>query len=337
MTSKVKSSLSFEPQTIGSSFRQRTHNESRLVPTIRPWWLSEEEWPFPTYRLEVDGSGIAVTEVGSGPVLLFVHSGFWSFIWRDLIRLLSSDFRCVCFDSPGTGLSDRLNTKSVSLAGASRVVTTVIESLDLNDLTLVIHDLGGPVTIAGAAELSQRVAGIVAVNSFAWKPEDRRLRAMLTVVGSSLARELDVATGLVPRITASKFGMGLRMDASGLQTFKSGIGSDGLRAFHKYMSDARQSDNVYKRSEAALNGPFRHLPLLTIFGEHNDPFHFQQRWKELFPVARQLVISQGNHFPMCDAPEFVAGAIRRWHGESVGQEFVLQTMPWEEEDEIYTR
>lgn len=52
------------------------------------------------------------------------------------------------------------------------------------------------------------------------------------------------------------------------------------------MSDARQSDHLYMRAETALNGPFRHLPLLTIFGERNDPFGFQPRWKTLFPEAR---------------------------------------------------
>ena len=285
----------------------------------RPAWLSKEDWPFALSSIEVEGHRIAVSDVGRGPVLLFVHTGFWSFIWRDVISLLSSDFRCICFDSPGTGLSDRVKVKSISLEGASRVVTAVIENLDLNELTLVIHDLGGPVAIAGAAEVSNRVAGIAAVNTFAWKPEDRRLRAMLTLVGILPIREMDVVTNLLPQITASSFGIGLHLDQSGRKTFKSGIGSTALRAFHKYMSDARQSDRLYKRAETALNGPFEHLPLLTIFGERNDPFGFQPRWKTLFPDARQLVIAKGHHFPMCDDPELVAETLRRWHAEEVAK------------------
>ncbi|MCN4156973.1 alpha/beta fold hydrolase, partial [Mycobacterium tuberculosis] len=33
------------------------------------------------------------------------------------------------------------------------------------------------------------------------------------------------------------------------------------------------------------------------------------RWKELFPTARQLQVRRGNHFPMCDDPDLVAGAL----------------------------
>jgi len=55
------------------------------------------------------------------------------------------------------------------------------------------------------------------------------------------------------------------------------------------------------------------VPMLTIFGERNDPFGFQKRWKELFPDARQAVVAKGNHFPMCDAPDFVAREIREWY------------------------
>lgn len=50
-------------------------------------------------------------------------------------------------------------------------------------------------------------------------------------------------------------------------------------------------------------------PLLTIFGQFNDPLRFQPRWKELFPTARQLQVRRGNHFPMCDDPDLVAGAL----------------------------
>jgi len=74
---------------------------------------------------------------------------------------------------------------------------------------------------------------------------------------------------------------------------------------------------LYAEASVALRGLFAELPLLTIFGERNDPFHFQQRWRELFPGARQLVIPGGNHFPMCDDPPFVAEAIERWRRTSI--------------------
>jgi len=285
----------------------------RLKPLNRPSWLREEVWPFRISGLEVDCRTIAVTDVGRGPVLLFAHTGFWSFIWRDVIRRLSSDFRCVCFDSPGTGLSDRVPGENLSLENASSAVTAIIEALDLKNLTLVIHDLGGVVGLAGAAKFPERVKGIAAVNTFAWKPSDPKLRMMLALIGSPAMREFDVVTQLIPRITTTSFGVGRRLDLASRSVFRSGIGREGIRAFHYYMRDARRCDQLYEKVGAALNGPFRNLPLITIFGERNDPFGFQLRWKALYPDARQMVIRKGDHFPMCDEPELVADTLRNWH------------------------
>src|SRR5689334_3250804 len=104
-----------------SSFEEPRPRARDFKFLARPSWLTEVSWPFATYSVEVEGHRLALTDVGRGPVLMFVHTGLWSFIWRDLIRLLASEFRCVCFDSPGTGLSERLPVGEISLAKAARV------------------------------------------------------------------------------------------------------------------------------------------------------------------------------------------------------------------------
>jgi haloalkane dehalogenase len=270
-------------------------------------------WPFQTSTLEVEGSKIAFTDVGQGPVLLFVHTGFWSFIWRDVILRLALDFRCICFDAPGTGQSHRLPSSDVSLEKASRALTEIIQALDLRDITLVFHDLGGPSGIAGAARVPDRIRRLCAVNAFAWKPSGIPFRGMLALMGSAVTREFDVLTGILPRITASSFGVGRHMDEPSRKAFLSGIGRQGVRSFHGYLRDACKSESIYKQLDHALTGPFRRLPLLTIFGERNDPLGFQPRWKQLFRDARQVVVTKGNHFPMCDDPDLVAAAIRELH------------------------
>jgi pimeloyl-ACP methyl ester carboxylesterase len=307
------SSLKTHP---GAQFSQtRTHEGAAalLRPLSRPEWLPEAQWPFQTLGLEVDGSTIAVTDVGQGPVLLFVHTGFWSFIWRDVTLRLRSDFRCVCFDAPGTGQSDRLPANSISLDRASRALTAVIEALDLRDITLVFHDLGGPSGVAGAARVADRIRALCAVNTFAWKPSGTAFRGMLALMGSTAMREFSAWTGLLTRVTSRAFGVARHMDESARKAFYAGVGRQGVRAFHGYMRSALNSEAIYEQIDRALSEPFRRLPLLTIFGERNDPLGFQPRWKALFPDAKQLVVSKGNHFPMCDDPDLVAASIREWH------------------------
>jgi haloalkane dehalogenase len=274
--------------------------------------------------MEAGGSTLAVTDVGRGPVLLFVHTGFWSFIWRDVMLRLAPDFRCVCLDSPGTGRSDRLPVSSISLERAAQALTVVIEMLNLTDITLVFHDLGGPSGIAGAARVPDRIRGLCAVNTFGWKPSGIAFRGMLALMGNAVAREINVFTGILPRITSTLFGVGRHMDRFGRDAFLAGIGPQGVRAFHGYLRDARQSQAIYDALDRALTGPFRKLPLLTIFGERNDPLKFQARWKKLLPDALQVVVPKGNHFPMCDDPDLVAATIRAWHRTHVAPFFANQ-------------
>ena len=283
----------------------------------RPNWLPESVWPFESFGLDLENSTIAVTDVGQGPTLLFVHTGFWSFIWRDVITRLQSEFRCICFDAPGTGRSERLPARDITLEKAARTLTGLIEQLDLRDITLVFHDLGGPSGIAGAARVADRIRGLCAVNAFAWKPSGALFRGMLAIMGNSLMREFDTLTGILPRVTASSFGIGRHMDEAGRKAFLSGIGRQGTRSFHSYLRDARKSEKIYVELERALTGPFRHLPLTTIFGERNDPLGFQPQWRQLFPDAHQIMIAGGNHFPMCDDPDLVASSIRELHRDRV--------------------
>jgi pimeloyl-ACP methyl ester carboxylesterase len=272
-------------------------------------------WPFETFTFDLDGSAVAFTDVGRGPVLLFVHTGLWSFVWRDVLVRLSRTYRCICLDAPGTGRSAG-PTGGVRLEQSARAITALIEHLELTKLVLVVHDLGGPAGVVGAARSTATVTGIVAINAFAWRPEGRALRAMLRVFGSALVRELDVLTRAVPKITATRFGVGRHLNSVDRRAFLARLGPREIRTFHKYLADALRCGPLYAEASAAFSGRFAALPLLTIFGERNDPFHFQETWRKLFPGATQLVVRGGNHFPMCDDPPFVAQAIDMWYRTS---------------------
>jgi pimeloyl-ACP methyl ester carboxylesterase len=285
------------------------------VPLALPTWLPPEVWPFETTQLDVDGSAIAIAEVGVGPVLLF-YTGIGSFVWRDVMLRLSADFRCVVLDPPGIGLSSPVPRSATTLANSARAVAAVSQALDLQDVTLVIHDTGAPPALAAAARTPDRIRGIVGINTFGWKPAGRAFRGMLAVMGGPMMRRIDVATGLLPRLTATAFGVGRHLDDTSRRAYREGI-ARSIGAFHDYLGEARFSDEIYGEVTRALTGPFRHLPVLTIFGERNDPLGFQPQWKGIFPNAKQLVIPKGNHFPMCDDPDFVANAIRAWHHECV--------------------
>jgi pimeloyl-ACP methyl ester carboxylesterase len=52
----------------------------------------------------------------------------------------------------------------MSLSRAAEAVTALIDELELDRFTLVVHDVGGPVGLAIAATMPERVEGIVAIS-----------------------------------------------------------------------------------------------------------------------------------------------------------------------------
>ncbi|OMC49826.1 alpha/beta fold hydrolase [Mycobacterium sp. IS-1264] len=287
-----------------------------LATLDRPSWLPPSSWPWPTYTLRHGRGRIAVTDIGAGPTLLFVHVGSWSFVWRDVLLRLQNNFRCVTVDAPGSGLSDR-QSNPPTLAQAGDAVTAVIDALQLRDVTLVAHDLGGPAGFLAAARRPDRVAALAAVNCFAWRPTGPAFRGMLALMGSAPVRELDAATNVLSRVTSTSFGVGRHLTRRDRAVFRAGIDAPARRAWHGYFRDARRADDLYAEVGDALRGGLADRPLLTIFGQLNDPLRFQPRWKALFPAVRQLKVRRGNHFPMCDDPDLVAGALKTFVRQSV--------------------
>ena len=83
------------------------------------------------------------------------------------------------------------------------------------------------------------------------------------------------------------------------------------------MRDASRSAPLLEQVETGLRTVLADRPALTIFGQYNDPFRFQRRWRAIFPHARQVVVARGNHFPMNDDPQGVAAAIGSWWQEVI--------------------
>src|SRR5687767_14856498 len=93
---------------------------------LRPPWLPESVWPFPLASLDVRGRRMVYTDTGGdGPVLLFSHAGQWSLLWRGVIAQLADRYRCVSFDPPGSGLSERLPRGEQNLTTITNAVAAL--------------------------------------------------------------------------------------------------------------------------------------------------------------------------------------------------------------------
>lgn len=284
-----------------------------ITAVAHPDWLPADDYPFQLRSIDLGTDSVTYIDEGAGPTLLFVHTGMWSFIFRDVILRLRDDFRCITLDFPGYGLSPDPIGDELDLADQGELLAEFVERLSLSDITLVLHDLGGVVGMAFAAQRANLIAGIVMANTFAWKPDDKALVRMLRIVSSRPVTVLDRVTRFIPRLTRTRFGVGRHLSRSGKRAFLGPFQGRGrTRRIHSLMRNAIESDTVYERIEAATAGPLQDRPVLTIFGERNDPFGFEDRHHATFPNHVGVVVAKGNHFPMMDDPDLFADSVRGW-------------------------
>lgn len=143
-----------------------------LMRIIRPDWLDDEVWPYEIRTYFHEDRTIHYLDEGDGPVLVLVHAGMWSFVWRELIARLRSDYRVLALDYPGAGLTHG-SRDDVDLASFADITEGWLDHLGIDEAVFVVHDLGGVVGVNVAARRPERVVGLVAANSFAWPPHRR--------------------------------------------------------------------------------------------------------------------------------------------------------------------
>ena len=105
--------------------------------------------------------------VGS-PVLMLHGEPTWSFLYRKVMGpLLDAGYRCVVPDLPGFGRSDKpLDERWYSYENHTAAVASLLEQLDLRDVTLVMQDWGGPIGLRVATTvLPERIGRLVAMDT----------------------------------------------------------------------------------------------------------------------------------------------------------------------------
>lgn len=129
-----------------------------------------EQFPELKYAFEFsivlidENISIAYTDEGKGEdkeVLLFIH-GLSSYIpaWSKLIPLLKNHFRCIAIDLPGYGKSSA-GVHSGSMTFYADVISKLIKKLNLQNVCLVGHSMGGHISIATTLSYPQLIDRLI--------------------------------------------------------------------------------------------------------------------------------------------------------------------------------
>ena len=123
--------------------------------------------PFQKSYREVLGHKMAYIDVGQGRPVVFLHGNpASSFLWRNIIPYVSDNHRVIAPDLMGMGDSDKPAMTSTYEESAN-YLHTFLDSFDLQDAILVIHDWGSALGWHYARTRPERIAAVAFMEAMA--------------------------------------------------------------------------------------------------------------------------------------------------------------------------
>jgi pimeloyl-ACP methyl ester carboxylesterase len=286
-----------------------------LSPAIRA------HWPYAPRFARVNGWRMHYVDEGSGePVVLLHGNPTWGFLYRDVIGpLVRSGLRVIVPDMIGFGLSEKPTREQAhSLDGHAANLTALMRRLDLERMTLVCHDWGGPTGLSFALSNPGRMRALVIMSTWAWPlpPAEFHTR----IFPWRMTHAPLVGPYLLGRHNALA-GRGVYLSVVDREKFR----RTAQGAYEAVLPDpaSRLLTWVWPRwipldDSARALARFRWLeqelartriPALIIWGREDDVFDaatFSARFKQLLPHAEGPHLVTGRHFLQEDSGPEIA-------------------------------
>ena len=295
---------------------------------------------FPFAPRFTDAPGFQMHYADEGPrngeVVLCLHGEpTWGYLFRHLIPVLSATHRVVVPDHMGFGKSATPADRSYWLQDHVDNLEAFILALDLTNISLVLHDFGGPVGMGLAARHPDRIRRIISANGptpFGQKDLLDRLTANALVspwfqwiAKAEASSELEPVLGQLGFNILSTLKLnGFENNAVITDAWLSAYGTpfarpaDCLGAIgwaKGFATDAHR----FETPDAAADRSIRDKPALAIWGEADRTLraeHFLPLFSAIFPAAPVKRLAGVGHYCFEDAPEAVTSLIA---------EFIRQT------------
>ncbi|MCE7933744.1 MAG: alpha/beta fold hydrolase [Chlorobi bacterium CHB2] len=291
----------------------------------QPSWLDRKEYPFQSRYLTIAGRQLHYIDEpannSNAETLLFVHgTPSWSFDFRNVIKRLSPDYRCVALDHIGFGLSDKPANHNYSTPNHAAILAQFVQHLQLRNITLVMHDFGGPIGMAWALDHPALLRRLVLLNTWLWSsaqdPEYQRFSKVLrSPLLPFLYRRLNFSPRFLLRQSfADRSKLRPPIHRHFTAPFANATEREGALAFARsLLNDQEWFQQLWERRASVAQ-----FPTLLIWGM-NDRFvgpKYLEKFSAGFPNSRAVRLANAGHFPQEEEPEAVATAIKNFIAET---------------------
>ncbi|MBU1109553.1 MAG: alpha/beta fold hydrolase [Candidatus Riflebacteria bacterium] len=280
-------------------------------------------YPFaPHYLTHKSGLKQHFVDEGCGEPLVMIHGNpSWSFLYRDMIKAFSGDFRAIAPDHIGCGLSDKPGLDSFGYTLREHIdnLEALIESLQLQQpINLVVHDWGGAIGMGYATRHPDKVKRLIMLNTGAFRLPDNCpfpwpvWLFRNTDLGACLNQTFN-AFSFIASHTCSLKGMSRKVRHG----FRAPYDKPANRiATTRFVQDIPLTPDDPSYSELVSIEENLHKladkPALICFGRLDFVFtrHFYNEWKRHFPKAAAHSFHAG-HYVLEDAGAEIFALMRK--------------------------
>ena len=277
-------------------------------------WLNLAEYPFKQHSFTIDGMKMNYIDEGRGAPVVMVHgTPSWSFLYRDLVKELMDNYRCIVPDHLGFGLSEKKAGADYRPETQARRLEALIDSLGLDQITLVVHDFGGPIGLNYAIKHPEKISRLIISNTWMWSLANEPSVAWASrFFGSALGKWIYTKTNFsAGYLFKQGFNDKKKLDSAIFDHYKSPFQTPEDRySTWIYARELLKSKDWYQqlweeRSKIA------HIPTLLVWGMQDKFFSPKvlEQWETVFSDAQIVRLKDGGHFIQEENGEDYVGAV----------------------------
>jgi haloalkane dehalogenase len=273
-------------------------------------------WSYEPRYVDQDGRRMHYVEEGAGnPILLLHGEPTWGFLYRRMIPTLVAGGRVVVPDLFGFGRSDKpadqaAYTYDMHYGSIERLAL----ELDLSELTLVVHDWGGPIGLRLAVSHPDRVARLVILNTGVGvgPPSEPwlRFRALVREVGTAFTASRLVQVACLTQLDDDAI---RGYDAP----YPVGEAKAGALAFPELVPTEPDHPSAAAMLEVRDALTRWERPTLVLFSDSDrvfSPAHAERMAAHIPGALPAEIVAGGGHFLQEDKGEEIAARIARFLG-----------------------
>ncbi|MER7844101.1 alpha/beta fold hydrolase [Kitasatospora sp. NPDC096077] len=289
-------------------------------------------FPYRPHFSTAPGFPMHYVDEGSGPAVLCLHGEpTWGYLFRGLVRRLAPTHRVLVPDHMGFGKSATPADREYRLQDHVDNLEALVDDLGLRELTLVLHDFGGPVGMGLAVRRPGSIARVVSLNAptplgqpglaealaanaaespwFRWIARahtDGSLRAVLGELGYTVLSTMKLNGFENNALITDTW---LRAYGSPFPTPAEAAGAIG------WAEGFATGAHAFATPDAGVRTALAALPALAVWGAADRTLaarHFLPLFAEAFPRGRAVELPGVGHYSPEDAPEVVADLVERF-------------------------